>query len=267
MAPRVTLSVDFGQGFTNAWNSVVNTVPKLIAFAVILVIGWMVARFIARVLDGLLRRVGFERVAERGGISRALAGSSYDATGILCKIVYYAVLLMTLQMGFGVFGTNPISTMLNGIVSWLPKGIVACVIVVIAMAVARAVRDIVTNALSGVSYGKTLGALVWAFIVALGAFAALGQAGVATAVTGPLLTAVLASIAGVIIVGVGGGLITPMRSRWERALNVVEREAANARPQVTAYQKGREDMLTNQPSTAPTTQPAQTYGRESGTTS
>ena len=60
-----------------------------------------------------------------------------------------------------------------------------------------------------------------------------------------------------------------MRSRWERALNVVEREAANARPQVTAYQKGREDMLANQPSTTPTTTGQQNppYGRESGTIS
>ncbi len=37
----------------------------------------------------------------------------------------------------------------------------------------------------------------------------------ATSVTTPILIAVLAIIAGVIIVGAGGGLIKPMQQRWE----------------------------------------------------
>jgi hypothetical protein len=33
------------------------------------------------------------------------------------------VLLVTLQLAFGVFGNNPVSTMLNAVVGWLPKAI------------------------------------------------------------------------------------------------------------------------------------------------
>jgi hypothetical protein len=281
MSQRLALSVDFGQGISNAWSSVVNIVPKIFAFAVILLVGWFVARVLARALDHLLRRVGFERMAEKGGMSRALKDSKYDTTAIICKVVYYAILLMTLQMGFGVFGSNPVSDMLHSIVAWLPRGIVACVIVVVAMAVANVVRDMVQGVLGGMSYGKMLGTIAWAFIVAIGAFAALGQAGIATAVTGPLLTAILATIAGIAIVGVGGGLITPMRSRWEKWLDVAERETARVRAEVatsggtgtamgtgmagdaSAYQKGREDAMGGQPAETPTT----THGRETGTTS
>ncbi|MEY9940376.1 hypothetical protein [Streptacidiphilus sp. MAP5-3] len=142
--------MDIGGGISNAWSKFAAFVPKFIAFLAILIVGWIVARFIAKVLDRLLRRVGSERVAERAGIGRPLQGSSYAMTGILAKIVYYAIMLMALQLAFGVFGHNPISVMINAIVSWLPKGIVAVVIVVIA----NAVRDIVGNALANASYGK-----------------------------------------------------------------------------------------------------------------
>jgi hypothetical protein len=55
--------------------------------------------------------------------------------------------------------------------------------------------------------------------------AALNQVGVATTVTTPVLIAILATVAGVIIVGVGGGLIRPMQQRWEGYLSTAEREA------------------------------------------
>ncbi|MFE4589607.1 mechanosensitive ion channel family protein [Streptomyces laurentii] len=244
----LALSVDFGAGFTNAWSAIAAFIPKFIAFLVILLIGWFVAKIIARIADRVLRKVGFEKMSERSGIANTLKGSKYDATGIIAKVIYYAILLIALQLAFGVFGPNPISVMIHGIVAWLPRAIVALVIVVVAMAIARAVRDIVQAALGGMSYGRFLATAAWAFIVALGVIAALGQAGIATAITGPVLTAVLATIAGIAIVGVGGGLITPMRSRWERWLSVAESESGKAKQQITAYQQGREDARRAMPS-------------------
>ncbi|MEU6661531.1 hypothetical protein [Streptomyces sp. NPDC046821] len=241
------LAVNFTQGLNDAWSKVAQFVPKLVGFLVVLAIGWFISKMIARVLDRVLRKVGSEKLAERAGAARVLQGSTYDMTAIICKIVYFALLLITLQLGFGVFGPNPVSTMINGIVAWLPRGIVAVVLVVVSMAIANVVRDIVTNALSSMSYGKTVGTAVWACIVALGAIAALGQAGIATAVTQPVLIAALATGVGVVVVGVGGGLIGPMRQRWERMLDSAEQETAKARAGLSAYQAGREDALTNQP--------------------
>ncbi|MFI1868906.1 mechanosensitive ion channel family protein [Streptomyces jumonjinensis] len=266
MPQPLALSVDFGQGFTDAWSAVVRFIPKFVAFLVILVIGWFIAKLIARVVDRVLRKVGFERLAERSGTANALRGSKYDATGILTKVIYYGLLLIVLQLAFGAFGPNPISAMITAVVAWLPRAIVALVIVVVAMAIARAVRDIVLAALGGVSYGRFLATAVWAFIVALGVIAALGQAGIATAITGPLLAAVLATIAGVVIVGVGGGLIGPMRQRWERWLSRAEEESAGARDSIGAYQRGRADAQAGQPGAGSRTTGARRERRRPGRT-
>ncbi|MDI3423470.1 mechanosensitive ion channel family protein [Streptomyces luteolus] len=241
------LAVNFTQGLDDAWSKIAQFVPKLIGFLVILAIGWFVSRLIVRVLDRVLRKVGSERLAERSGAARMLEGSKFDLTGLVCKIIYYALILITLQLALGVFGPNPISTMINGIVAWLPRAIVAVALVVIAMAIANAVRSIVTSALSRASYGEMVGKIVWAAIVVIGVIAALGQAGIATAVTQPILIAGLAAVAGILIVGVGGGMIQPMRQRWERWLDSAERETNRVRPGVSDYQAGREDAMTNQP--------------------
>jgi hypothetical protein len=241
-------SINFSQGLSDAWSSVARFVPKFVGFLVIMVIGWMIARVLSRALDVVLRRIGFERMAERGGISRALANSPYDATGLVCKVVYYALLLIALQLALGVFGANPVSTMIDGVVAWLPRGLVALVIVVVAAAIARVVRDLVGGMLSSLSYGNTLATIASLFILGLGLIAALGQAGIATSVTGPVLVAVLGTIAGILVVGVGGGLVMPMRQRWERMLNTAESEARSAAAGMRAnpYQAGHSHAMGGQ---------------------
>jgi hypothetical protein len=267
MGPRLA-GVNWSQGVSNAWSSVANIVPKLLAFAVIMIVGWLICKAIARVLDAVLRRVGVERMAERAGSQRFLADSKWDATAILTKVVYYGLLLVVLQLALGVFGPNPISDMIHGVVAWLPKGIVALVIFVVAMAIANVVRELVTNILSSVSYGKVMGWIAWSFIAFFGTIAALSQAGIANFVLGPILNAVLFTIAGIAVVGVGGGLIMPMRSRWERMLNKAEEETTRVKTtaNVSAYQRGRSDAQAGQPSgqtTTPATGATQ-YGQGPG---
>ncbi|MPZ81990.1 MAG: hypothetical protein GEV28_17000 [Actinophytocola sp.] len=248
-------AVDFGQGISDAWSSIASFVPKLLAFLVILFIGWLIAKAIAKLVDKVLEGVGFDRIAERGGIKRMLARSKYDASDIIAKLIYYAILLITLQLAFGVFGPNPVSDLLTAVVAWLPRAVVAILIIVVVGAIASAVRDMVTNLLGGLSYGPLLGTLASVFIWGLGVIAALNQIGVATAVTLPVLITVLAMIGGIAIVGVGGGLIRPMQARWDRWLGRAEDEIPHAKAVAEAYQRGREDAArTTAPAEARTMQ-------------
>ena len=245
------MDINIGQGITDAWRQIATFVPKLIAFIVVLVIGWIVAKALAKIVDKVLERVGFDRLVDRSGVRRWLERSKYDASSLLAKLVYYAILLITLQIAFSVFGPNPISALLTGVVAWLPKAVVAILIIVVAGAVARAVRDIVAGALGGLSYGRWLATAASVFIWALGIIAALNQIGVATTVTTPVLITVLATIGAIAAIGLGGGLIRPMQQRWERWLGRIEEEAPQARAHAEAYQRGREDARSMTDETTP----------------
>jgi MFS family permease len=225
------MNVDIGQSLQNALDTIVRLIPQILLFLVILLVGWLVAKALEKAVDAVLERVGFDRMVERGGIRRAMSNSGYDPSSIAAKLVYLAVLLFTLQLAFGVFGPNPVSDLLRGIVAWLPQAFIGVIIVVVAAYLAGLVRDIVRGALGGTSYGSALATVIFAFILGIGIIAALAQIGVAVAVTGPILFAILATVAGIAIVGIGGGLVRPMQQRWERMLNTAEDEMVDLRQQ------------------------------------
>ncbi|MEV0284573.1 hypothetical protein AB0H36_10710 [Kribbella sp. NPDC050820] len=233
--------MDLTQSWNDAVGAIITFLPKFALFLVILLIGWLIAKALRKIVDVVLGRVGFDRAVERGGVGRALEQSKYDASGLIAALVYYAVLLIALQFAFGVFGPNPVSDLLAAIVGWLPRAVVAIVIVVVAAAIANVLRDLVGTALSALTYGQLVAKAIQIFVIALGVIAALNQIGVATAVTTPVLIAVLATVAGVIVVGMGGGMVRPMQSRWERWLNRAEDDFPSARSRDEAYQRGRED--------------------------
>jgi hypothetical protein len=222
-----TFAVEWSQGIEDAWSNVATFVPKFLGFLVILIVGYFIAKLIAKAANAILERVGFDRAVERGGIKRALDRTKYDASDILGKIIFYALFLIVLQMAFGVFGPNPISDLLEGVIAYLPKVIAAILILVIAFAIAAAVRELIDATLGGLSYGRALANVAGAAIVVVGVFAALDQLQIAPAIVTGLFYALLAIIVGSAVIAIGGGGIYPMRARWERALAKYDDEKPN----------------------------------------
>src|SRR3954447_16326103 len=222
-----------GQGLSDMWRSVLLFLPKALVFVVILAVGYVLARLLRTLVAKGLRRAGFDKAVSRGTVGRALRNVS--AADLCAKIVFYAVLLFALQLAFGIWGPNPVSDLLTALIAWLPRAFVAIVIVVVAAAIAGAVHDLIVSALGGLPYGKILARVVAIVIVTLGVIAALDQVRIATSVTQPLLIAVLAMVAGVVIVGVGGGLIRPMQHRWEGWLDRASAESELIREHAKAY--------------------------------
>jgi hypothetical protein len=110
------------------------------------------------------------------------------------------------------------------VIAYLPRLCAAVLILVIAAAIAAAVRTLIENTLGGLSYGRVLATAASVLILVIGVTAALNQLQIAPAVVNAVLYAGLAAIAGIAIVAVGGGGIRPMQQRWERALTRYDAE-------------------------------------------
>lgn len=216
------LAIDFQGGFEDAWSRVATFVPKLAAALFILIVGYFVAKLISRVIRRILERVGFDRAVERGGIRQALARSKYEPSDILAIIVFWAIMLFVLQLAFGLFGPNPISDLLRGLIAYLPNVFAAVLIVVIAAALARVVTDLLSSVLAGVQGGQLMARGAGIAILVFGAFAALDQLRIAPRIVTGLWYAVLAIVVGSAVVAVGGGGIRTMQRYWERTAGRVE---------------------------------------------
>lgn len=215
----------WGDGISDAWSKVATMAPKVLAFVAVLVIGRIIVGFIRRACRKLLVRFGFDRIAERAGLAKALSGARSTPSATIAKLVYYAGMLVVLTTAFAVFGSgNPVSQMLTKVVAFLPKVFVAIAIVVVAGYVARAVRTILADLLAGKTAGSDLMAKgAGVAIMVIGGFAALNQLEIAPAIVNGLFYAALAIVVGAAVIAIGGGGIGPMRRQWERVVDRVER--------------------------------------------
>jgi hypothetical protein len=137
-------------GLGDAWSTIATFVPKLFAFLIILLIGWLIAKGVSKALTVVLKKVGFDRLIEKTGLTGMLNQANLDATSIIVKLVYYFILLIALQLAFLSFGeSNPVSELLDQIITFLPRIVVAVILVIVAAAVANVVRDLIRSALAG----------------------------------------------------------------------------------------------------------------------
>lgn len=225
--------IGFREGAEQAWANIVAFVPKLLAFLLIVIIGYFVAKIIERIVARVLQRLGLDRAVERGGLHRALAKTPYEASQLLGRIAFYAVALFVLQLAFGVFGPNPVSELLQGVIAYLPKIFAALIIVVVAAAIGAAVREILDAVLGALAYGTILANAAGIAILAIGVFAALVQLEIAPQIITGLFYALLAIVAGSLVVAIGGSGIVPLQRKWEEALRRLETDVHRVKAEPT----------------------------------
>ncbi|MCP3801131.1 hypothetical protein NLX83_17865 [Allokutzneria sp. A3M-2-11 16] len=224
------MGAELRQGLADAWSMIATFLPKLLGFLLVLLVGWLIAKGLSKVVGLVLGRAGFGRLVEKAGLGHLLARSRLDVGDLIVKLVYYFVLLIALQLAFGAFGPgNSVSLLLNDVIAYLPRIVVAIVLVLVAAAIARVLRDLLATALGPRPFTRPLTTLAYVFVVALGVIAALNQLGIATTVTLPVLITILATVGGILVVGVGGGLVRPMQQRWEGWLDRLQTEASTPR--------------------------------------
>jgi hypothetical protein len=155
----MTYAAPIGTTLSDLLTRVVNVAVKVVIFLAILALGWLIARWIWKAVAALLSRIGFDRAAERGGLHRVLG--RYTASDVAGRLVEFTFLLFVLQLAFGIFGPNAISDLIARGVAWVPRLFVAVLIVVVAAAVGGWVRQLITEALGGLSYGRVVATADW----------------------------------------------------------------------------------------------------------
>jgi hypothetical protein len=209
-------AVDLEAGLEEAWENVVTFAPKLLGFFLILLIGFFVAKLLSKLTNSLLERVGFDGWVQRGTLQTAFVRAKTDASDLIALIVFWAVFLITLQLAFGIWGPNPITDLIEGIIAYLPNVVAAVIILVIAAAIARVVTDVLTPALGAVRGGEWIARVAGMAILVVGIFAALDQLEIAPAIVNGLFYALLVVVAGTLVVSFGVGGIPVARRYLER---------------------------------------------------
>ena len=266
----VTPVTDWGQAMMTsiaaALAMFLGAIPKVIGFAVILIVGWIIASLIAAAVAALLRAVKFNDLAQRSGLSSFVqkTGIRTDAAGTLATIAKWFVRLIVLVVAFDALGLPAVSQVLQQLLLWIPNLVVALVVLVLAGLAANAVHGLVRGATAqaGVGNPDLLANLargaIWAFAIVI----AVNQLGIATTLVNTLFMATVGAVALALglAFGLGGretaGLIVAgwYRQSQEAAPKLVQ--AADAAQQQAGASNGQPPARKAVPSDVQVIRPA-----------
>ena len=185
--------------FANALNLVLTFIPRVIGFLIILLVGWIVATVVSKALTFVLRKIGFDRMADRIGLPRfeQRMGVKMDAAGLLGKIVYWFLFLVFLVPAVDALGLTSVSAILGMVIAYIPNVFVAILVLFLGTLAATFVADLVRGATASANVGNpNIFANIARFaIMGFVALIALEQLQIAPALINELFGAIVAAAA------------------------------------------------------------------------
>jgi hypothetical protein len=121
--------------------------PRLALALGVLLAGWLLAKIARFAIVKGLRAVNFNVLTERAGLEDFMkqGGIETDTTGIFGLLVYWLVILAALIIGFNSMGLTYVTTLLGEVVMFVPKVIVAILILAFGAYFARFVGNAVVT--------------------------------------------------------------------------------------------------------------------------
>jgi small-conductance mechanosensitive channel len=196
--------------FTQAWSQVIMLAPKMVAMVVVLVAGYVVARWVGGLIGVIADKIGLQTAAEKSGLARSMhdVGIRRPVPAIVGGIVFWLLMSVFVMAAFSILGLESVSLAMREVVNYIPKVLVATVVVVVGLLAATFVRGVVATSADrvGLSYAEYLAAGCYWVLSILTFIAAFNQLGIQFALLEKLILIASAGLAAgfALAFGLGG---------------------------------------------------------------
>ncbi|MCA0364513.1 MAG: mechanosensitive ion channel [Bacteroidetes bacterium] len=180
---------------------------NLVSAIVILIIGWVIAKTASILIKNVLSRVGIDKVGDKIKEIDAIKKFNLDfkLSQILSTIVYIFIMLFLSVSAADTLGVPAISNMFLMLVNFIPKLIVASIMLLIGLFVSDLAKNFVNSLTKSfnIASGKLIGLGVFFFVLFISVILALGQAGINTSLLESSFNILIAGIVLAFSIGYG----------------------------------------------------------------
>lgn len=210
--------------FQDLWLGIAGFLPQLVIAIVIFAVGWAIGSLLGRVVSHIIGALKVDSLLESARVDQVLkrGGFALDSGRFVGGLVEWFVIVVFLVASLEVLGLTQVNTFLQQVVLlYLPRVIVAVLILLVAVVIASAMQRIIVGAAKAaeIRSANFLGSVtkwaIWIFAVLM----ALFQLGIAAPFVQTLFTGVVValSIGFGLAFGLGGqdaaaGFLAKMRS-------------------------------------------------------
>ncbi len=192
---------------SNAATKIITLVPRLLTAAVVLIIGWLIARLLKTVIVRLMR--GVDNLWHKLIVREALVDvqNRYPPTKVIGEISFWLIILFFTALAADILGLSAFVAWISQIVSFLPLLIAGLVIIVAGVILSSLLRDLVASAAAsaGAAQADLLGRVTQVIILITAIVIGVDQVGIDITFLSIMAAIVLATTLGGIAIAFGVG--------------------------------------------------------------
>ena len=180
--------------------------PHVLGFIAVLLIGWIVARVVAKIVSGATHRAGLDRALHEGTGGSFLQRLVPKPSHLLGRIVFWVLFLSAISLAAAVLGVAALTAFIAAVWAYLPNVLAALLIFLVASAIAGGVAALVNRTMGDTPLGKIVATAVPILVLTIATFMILEQLKIAHDIVVTTYTLVLGAIAlaSALAFGLGG---------------------------------------------------------------
>jgi hypothetical protein len=142
----------------NLLGQLLGWIPNLIVAALILIVGWFIARIVQRIAASFFAALGNDKLSDRIGLSKYMGKLTLSALigYVIFVLIMIPIIIAALEALNQTALTAPLVAMLVGVMTAIPVIIVAVLVIIVAYFVGRVVGDFVAQFLEGLGFDNVL---------------------------------------------------------------------------------------------------------------
>ena len=235
---------------------ILNFLPKLVGFLLVLLIGYMIAKMIAGAISKGLQALKLDDRIKESDAGSAAERITKSPTKLISGIAYWALFLGAFALALGVLNIPVLNAFLAGIFAYIPNIIASLLILTAAGAFSAIIVAVVSRTMADTATGKIAATAIPAITMTIAAFMALNQLGIARDIVNITFTALIGSVAlGLALAfGLGGRdvasrMLEDAYTKGKEGISTARSDIASAREQVK--QSATEQASSEETDTSP----------------
>lgn len=174
----------FVASLTSFWTQLASFIPQLLAALLLLFVGWILANLARTGVIKLLDLLRFDSLADKTGIEAFLKQGHVDISlgRLIANLVYWVIIFIVIVTVANSLGLHLVAELFNKIVLYIPNVIVAILVLVFGILIARIINRLVFAYLNniGVQGALTISTLSEYAMIIFVVFVALEQLEIGT---------------------------------------------------------------------------------------
>ena len=167
--------MDIGNSIERGFTVFFAWLPALLGALAILVIGYIVAKLVGKLVTRALGRAGLDRTLHAGAGGTFVRKVTSSPSQLVGTFAFWAILLGTISLAVSVLGINALTNFVAAVYAYLPNVLAAVLIFLVASAISAGVAALANRVMGGTSLGKIVATAAPILVMTIATFMILDQ--------------------------------------------------------------------------------------------